>query len=63
MGRRKIEEHNIRSLTKISGGNSYAITLPIDFVRKLKWKARQKLEVTIINDRLIVRDWNPEEQK
>lgn len=60
MTRRKIEESNIRSLTKIAGGSSYAVTIPIEYVRELKWRAKQKLEVKIYNDRIIIRDWKPE---
>jgi antitoxin component of MazEF toxin-antitoxin module len=50
-------EKNIRSLTKVSGGSSYGITLPIDYIRKLKWKNKQKLDVTLYGDRIIIRDW------
>lgn len=57
MTRRKDEEKHIRSLTKISGGSSYAITVPIEYVRKLKWKEKQKLEVKLIQDRIVIRDW------
>ncbi len=57
MTRRKDEEKDIRSLTKISGGSSYAVTIPIDYIRKLKWKEKQKLEVKLYQDRIIIRDW------
>ena len=57
MGRRSFEESNIRSLTKIGGGTSYAITLPIDIVRELKWKEKQKLTVTQKGNTLIIADW------
>lgn len=57
MTRRKNEEKDIRSLTKISGGSSYAITIPIDYIRDLKWKEKQKLEVKRYHDRIIIRDW------
>jgi len=57
MTRRKDEEKEIRSLTKISGGSSYAVTIPIDHIRKLKWKEKQKLEVKLYQDRIIIRDW------
>jgi len=57
MTRRKDEEKDIRNLTKISGGTSYAITIPIDYIRKLKWRDKQKLEVKLIKDRIIIRDW------
>jgi antitoxin component of MazEF toxin-antitoxin module len=55
MARSKSEENNIRSLTKV-GGTSYAVTIPKGFIRKLKWKERQKLEVKLYQDRIIVRD-------
>jgi len=60
MTRRKIEQRYIRSLTKISGGTSYGITIPMEYIRKLKWRARQKLEVKLFQDRIIIRDWKPE---
>ncbi|MCF8224914.1 MAG: AbrB/MazE/SpoVT family DNA-binding domain-containing protein [Bacteroidales bacterium] len=60
MARRKINERNIRSLTKVSGGTSYGITLPMEYIRKLGWRAKQKLEVKLYQDRIIIRDWNDE---
>ncbi len=40
MTRRKLDERNIRKITKMAGGASYGITLPIEYIRELKWKAR-----------------------
>lgn len=40
MARRKIEDHNIRSLTKLAGGSSYAVTIPIDMIRERGWKSK-----------------------
>jgi len=60
MARRKLEERHIRSLTKVSQGTSYAITIPIEIIRKLKWRAKQKLEVKLYQERIIIRDWKPE---
>ncbi len=57
MARRKLEDRNIRSLSKIAGGKSYGITLPKEYVKKLGWRAKQKLEVKLYNDRIIIRDW------
>lgn len=57
MTRRKIDERNIRSLTKVAGGSSYGITLPMEYIRKLGWRAKQKLEVKLYQDRIIIRDW------
>jgi antitoxin component of MazEF toxin-antitoxin module len=59
MALRKVEERKVRSLTKIAGGSSYAVTIPIEYIRKLKWRAKQKLEVKLYQDRIIIRDWKP----
>lgn len=60
MTRRKNEESHIRNLTKISGGTSYAVTIPMEYIRKLNWKGKQKLEVKLYQDRIIIRDWTKE---
>jgi antitoxin component of MazEF toxin-antitoxin module len=57
MSRRKTEENYIRSLTKVSGGTSYAVTIPMEYIRKLKWRGNQKLEVKLFRDRIVIRDW------
>ena len=57
--RRKLEERNIRKITKVSGGSSYAITLPVEVIRRWKWKERQKvvLEVNEEEKSITIRDW------
>jgi len=60
MTRRKIEESHIRSLTKVSGGTSYTVTIPMEYIRKLKWRAKQKLEVKLYGERIIINDWKSE---
>ncbi|MDO9578969.1 MAG: AbrB/MazE/SpoVT family DNA-binding domain-containing protein [Bacteroidales bacterium] len=60
MTRRKIEDRYIRSLTKVARGTSYAVTIPIEYIRKLKWRGKQKLEVKLYQDRIIIRDWKPD---
>ncbi|MBN2633824.1 MAG: AbrB/MazE/SpoVT family DNA-binding domain-containing protein [Bacteroidales bacterium] len=57
MTRRKIEESHIRSLTKVSSGTSYSVTIPMEYIRKLKWRSKQKLEVKLYQDRIIIRDY------
>lgn len=59
MARRELDKRHVRALTKIAGGASYAVTLPIDAVRRFKWKDRQKLviEVDEKRNRMIIRDW------
>jgi len=59
MGRRKMEERHIRNLQKTAGGSTYIISLPIDVVRDLKWKAKQKLVVKKYGDGILIKDWNP----
>lgn len=59
MARRKLSQRNIRKLTKIGAGRSYSITLPISFIRQLKWKERQKLTVEFDKRRkfIKIKDW------
>ena len=57
MANRKLKDKNIRSLTKFSGGRSYGITLPKEYISKLGWRERQKLDVTLVGNRIIIRDW------
>lgn len=56
MADRKTEKRNVRSLTKVAG-KSFGITLPIELVRMLGWRPRQKLTVTPKGKKLIVKDW------
>ena len=59
MARKELEKRHVRALTKIAGGASYSVTLPIDAVRRFKWKDRQKLvvEVDEKRGRILIRDW------
>lgn len=59
MANRKLQNRNIRSLTKTSRGKSYSITLPIDVVRRWRWKNRQKLSLTMDEKkkRIFIEDW------
>jgi hypothetical protein len=57
MARNKFEERNIRKLTKIAGGSSYAVTLPIEYVREFKWRERQKLVIKKVGKTLVIQDW------
>lgn len=56
MPTRKTEDRNIRSLTKIAG-KSFGITIPIEFIRKLSWQEKQKLEVNLEGRKLVIKDW------
>ena len=58
MARKKLEDRNIRKLTRTGGGKSISVTLPIDMVRELKWRDRQKVVVTKHGKNgLLIEDW------
>ena len=56
MGRRKLEDKNIRKLTKF-GGKSIAVTLPIEIVRELGWREKQKVVVKKKGKGVYIEDW------
>lgn len=56
MAVRKVGQTNIRKLTKL-GGKSLGLTLPIEVVRKLGWRERQKVIVKASRRTLIIKDW------
>jgi bifunctional DNA-binding transcriptional regulator/antitoxin component of YhaV-PrlF toxin-antitoxin module len=56
MPTRKLEEKNIRKLTK-TGRHSICVTIPIEIVRKLKWKEKQKVVVKKSGSKIVISDW------
>jgi virulence-associated protein VagC len=57
MEKNTISHTKTRKLSKVASGQSYSVTLPIEFVRHLKWRERQKLDITLEGDTLIIKDW------
>ena len=57
MPRRKLEEKNIRKLTRSGGGKSIGLTLPIEMVRDLGWREKQKVIVKRVRGGFMVTDW------
>jgi virulence-associated protein VagC len=57
MARRPLKERNIRKLTRTGGGKSVAVTLPIEHIRELKWREKQKVTVRKVGKKLIIEDW------
>lgn len=53
---RKIEERNVRKLTK-TGKTSLAVTLPIEFIRDLGWREKQKVEIKRVTGGILIKDW------
>ncbi len=62
MARRSLKDtkcsgsRNIRKLTK-TGGGSISVTLPIELVRELKWRDKQKVVVKKSGGKLVIEDW------
>jgi virulence-associated protein VagC len=57
MIRRTLKKRKIRKLTRTGGGKSISVTLPIEYVRDLRWKDRQKVTVRKSGKKLIIEDW------
>jgi len=53
--RRKINEENIRKIFKT--GQSYAVTLPMEIVKELGWKERQKVVIKKRGSGFSIEDW------
>ncbi|MCD4761761.1 AbrB/MazE/SpoVT family DNA-binding domain-containing protein [bacterium] len=53
--RRKLKDKNIRKILK--NGDSYAVTIPIEIMRELKWRKKQKVVVKKRGKGFIVVDW------
>lgn len=51
-----MKDKNIRKLTKV-GRKSFAVTLPIEMVREMKWRERQRVKVTRIKGGIQIRDY------
>jgi bifunctional DNA-binding transcriptional regulator/antitoxin component of YhaV-PrlF toxin-antitoxin module len=56
MADKKSTNKNVRKLTKL-GQKSIAVTIPIEIVRELGWKEKQKVVVKKIGKKLIISDW------
>jgi hypothetical protein len=56
MANKKSSEKGIRKLTK-SGNGSIGLTLPIEEVRALGWKEKQKVIVRRVRGGLLIKDW------
>lgn len=56
MGVRRAGEQNVRNLTQNKTG-TYSISLPIEYIRELKWQQGQKLDVSIRGNKIVIEDW------
>ena len=56
MANKKSTETNIRKLTKV-GKQSICVTIPIEIVRELGWRDKQKVTVKKSGSKIIIEDW------
>ena len=56
MARRKLSDKHIRKLARI-GNKSIGLTLPIEIVRELKWREKQKVVVKKRGKGILITDW------
>jgi len=53
---KKYSHKNIRKLSRISK-HSYCVVIPKKFIRKLKWKERQKLVLDLKGKQITIKDY------
>lgn len=56
MADKKAEDKNVRKLTKL-GRKSLGVTLPIEDIRALGWREKQKLSVKRVRGGFMITDW------
>lgn len=61
MADKKYKERNIRKITK--NGASHSVSIPIEILKKLGWRERQKVVVKLEGRKIIIKDWQPKRKK
>jgi len=56
MPTQKLVNKHIRKLTKVAG-HSISVTLPMEMVKKLKWREKQKVIVSLRGKVITIKDW------
>jgi bifunctional DNA-binding transcriptional regulator/antitoxin component of YhaV-PrlF toxin-antitoxin module len=56
MARSKKEEREVRKLTKV-GKKTIAVTIPIEIIRELGWREKQRVKIKCIRGGFVVRDY------
>ena len=51
MARRSLSDRNIRKLSRVGGGKSYSVTIPLEMVCALGWKKPRKLSLSSMRKR------------
>ena len=53
---RKLVNKNTRKLVRL-GKASLAVTLPMEMVKELKWKEKQKVTAKKVHGGILIKDW------
>lgn len=56
MARKKLYNKNIRKLARM-GGQSIGLTLPIEMIRALGWRTKQRVVARRVGKKIIIADW------
>ena len=56
MARRKLKNRAIRKIARI-GNKSLGVTLPIEILRELGWRLKQKVVIKRRGKTITIRDW------
>jgi hypothetical protein len=64
MAKKKTGKKNarVRHLARIAGGSSYAVVIPMEFVKQLGWRDHQNLVVRKYGSKIVISDWDPENE-
>lgn len=55
----KIITQDVRKLSVIAG-TTYYVTIPLEMIRQLGWKKREKKLIHLKNDTIVISDWKGE---
>jgi len=58
---KKYSERNVRKITR--NGTSHSVSIPVEFLKKLGWRERQKVVVALKGKTLMIKDWEPKGKK
>ncbi len=56
MAQRKTKNNNIRKIMR-SGKTTLCVSIPVEYINKLKWREKQKVVVDLKGDKIIIEDW------
>lgn len=52
----KLKDKNVRKITRV-GGTSLAVTIPVEMIKSLDWKEKQRVVVKRVAGGVLIKDW------